>query len=163
MKIAILNNKVQLVEFNDYVKINIIIPYGNIQKMIDLTGCKILKVQPIELNFHHLAGRVAKVEIKVMFGKIEKYLQFDRLNNSVENYEYYCALLGDRSKKYYTIDFELISDKVKLYTFGEPILRRRNNAVNGIYVNRTGKKISLSKIQKYVNFKGEYYRLIETK
>lgn len=163
MKAVILNNKIQIVNNYTFVKITIQIPFGNIQKMKVVTNATIYNVKEVKLNFNHNAGKIAIVEIGCQFCKIEKYLTQTSDIFGCENLEEYKKLIGGDNGSMYYNESNLTCDKLPLYAFGEPIIRNRTIAMNGIYRNINGKKINLQgKFEKYVNFKGEYYSLVKT-
>ena len=157
------NNKIQAIDDCKHITITLIVPAGNIQRMIDATNCTVVSKQRVELAFNHHAGVTYSVTILVRFGNIKKYLKSDHISGAVNVKEYLDIIGYDGRFGISYNDSNLITDKCNLYAFGElyrPVVRR---GVNGIYVNKEGKKISLTKTDKYVNFKGEYFRLIEVK
>ena len=154
---AIFNNKIQLIDDFTYINISLIVPFGNLQKMKDLTGCAILSTKNHFLSFNHYAGNVAKVNIRVKFSKIAHFLEKSYIDGNNENYHQYIDLIGRHWSDLYYSDCNLISNKIKLYAFGEPITRPKKSCDN-IYIDRTGKKRSFHKIDKYVKFKGQYFR-----
>jgi hypothetical protein len=163
MKAVILNNKIQIVNNYTFVKITIQIPFGNIQKMKVVTNATIYNVKEVKLNFNHNAGKIAIVEIGCQFCKIEKYLTQTSDIFGCENLEEYKKLIGGNNVGMSYNESNLTCDKLSLYIFGDPIIRNKTIATNGIYRNINGKKISLQgKLDNYVNFKGEYYSLVKT-
>lgn len=166
MKAIILNNRIQLISYESKkIKISLIVPALNLQKMKELTGCTICGKKEIEVNFNHYAGKLFNVTLLVRFDKIENYLQRNNISEC-ENKSEYLNLLN--TPQFYLGYFEtnLLTDKVALYAFGDCRQFSKPN-FNTIYKNKAGHKISLChSIQnnfgqkRYVKFKGQWYSKI---
>lgn len=155
MKAIIENNKVRLVNNFSTVECSFIIPYFNIQKMKELTKCRIKEVKETKVFYNHNAGKLAYVTIEVRFENIEKYLNRSQVYNCLNYREYRDMVIGT----FGYFDANIPScQSVKLYAFGEirGYSTKTNN--NTHYVNKQGKKISLAgKNEPYVKFRGEWF------
>lgn len=157
MKAIIENNAIRLVDDFSTVTCNLTIPFGNIQKMKEMTGAKIISVSKTHVNFHNHAGPLARVKFSVRFSKIEKFLNTANVYDC-ENYEAYISLLGKHGLYYTNLNVPSC-DMARLYAFGE-LYVGSPKPISSIYINKTGRRISLSnRTDKFVNFKGEWFRL----
>lgn len=158
MKAIIENNKVRLVTDFSTVECNIIVPFANIEKMKQLTNCKIKEVKETKVSFNHNAGRLAIVKMTCRIDVIEKFLNTEQVYKC-ENFEEYKNLLGKGGCDSYS-SMNLIScNSAKLYAFGDLCLNYKFTNNNTHYINKNGRKISLNgKNDNYVNFKGEWFR-----
>jgi len=153
MKAIIENNKVRLANYFSTVECSFIVPYFNIQKMKELTKCRIKEVRETKVYFNHNAGRLARVTIEVRFENIEKYLNRAMVYNCSNYTSYREMVIG----VFGNVDYNLPScNFVNLYAFGENKYSSLKSDNNTSYVNKRGKKISLfNKSQSYVKFRGE--------
>lgn len=160
MNAIIINNKVTLVDDFSLLKMSIIVPKRNLQRMKELTKCQILSKEPTTVNYNNYAGDLFRVTILVAYKDINQYMNYSNLFN-VDNAKEYFDLLY--SKDGYYFHCNLKSDNVNLYAFGDcSRIPYVNNST--IYYSLTGDKHSfinrdLNEFgnKRYILFKGKYY------
>ena len=75
MKALIIDNKIYFVNDYDFVKMSLIVPALNLEKMRLATKCRIISKEEVNVTFNHNAGRLFKVTIDVRFINIVTYLK----------------------------------------------------------------------------------------
>lgn len=160
-----IDNQVKLLTKTSNVKLTLLVPRGNIERMKQLTGCKIINKERTSVDFNNHAGELYKVTISVKWGKVSGYYRQTISANTCVNGREYANMLGIDTRSLNWVYYQITdTNKIPLYAFGEPIMRRKESRNNGIYQNLKGEKISLiGKFDKYVNFKGTWYKLISIK
>lgn len=160
-----IDNQVKLLTKSSNVKLTLLVPRGNIEHMKQLTGCKIISKELTSVNFNHHAGELYKVTISVMWGKVSGYYKQTISANTCTNASEYANMLGIDNWHLNWCYYQITdTTKAPLYAFGNPIIRVKKGRNNGIYQNLKGEKISLiGKFDKYVKFKGTWYKLISIK
>jgi len=160
-----IDNQVKLLTKTSDVKLTLLVPRGNIERMKRLTGCKIISKERTSVYFNHHAGELYKVTISVKWGKVSVYYRHTISANTCTNASEYANMLGVDTWSLNWVYYQITdTTKVPLYAFGNPIIRVKPSRNNGIYQNLKGEKISLiDKFDKYVNFKGTWYKLISIK
>lgn len=160
-----IDNQVKLLTNSSNVKLTLLVPRGNIERMKQLTKCKILAKERTTVNFNHHAGDLYKVSVSVKWGNVSGYFRRTVSANTCTNAREYSNMLGVDTLVLNWIYYQITdTSKIPLYAFGEPVIRVKLQRNNGIYQNLKGETISLSrKFDKHVNFKGTWYRLISVK
>lgn len=157
----ILANKVVLVSDNEYVEMSIVVPARNISKMIEQTGAFVLKKEVVKVSHNHYAGTLYKTTIRVVFGKISKYMIRSWVGYC-DNCADYHSLLNDKDPGHFEVN--LPSEKMALYAFGDCSKYENYNMANVLYYDKAGRRISLQHSaqndygkRRIINFKGHYY------
>lgn len=166
MKTIIIDKKVYMIDDFDFVKMSLIVPALNLEKMRLATKCRIISKEDVEETFHHNAGKLYKVTIDVRLTNIVAYLK-DGDVFSCENKDAFLSMFYDQSfwslHRWSSRVFPC--NKVALYAFGDcNNFRPKENNMNVIYYDINGKKISLLTCEdneygkkRYINFKGHAY------
>jgi len=168
MNIVKIEQKIRIVQDSDIIKISIVVPALNIEKMKQLLGCRILGKEPFPLRFNHTAGKTFKVQIYVQASKILPYLRTEHYADAT-NAAAYRDLLNKPASSLYYSEYMVKCEKVDLYAFGqcsgycaEYARRRKPNtlAMNVLYYGKDGTKISLHRTgdigNRYINFRGQW-------
>ena len=156
MKAIIIENKIRLVsnEFES-IRVNVICPARNIQKMEEETGCIILSKKETVLNYNHHAGTVYAITISVQFNRIEKYLNTKNVRDC-ENKANYFDLLSAENCGFYDSEVNLKANEITgLYIFGD-CSKYTNTKLACFPYYAPGKKV------KYFNSNKRYYKNCDT-
>jgi len=154
-----IDNQIKLLNDYDYVELTILVPRGNIQRMIELTKCIVLSKKSAKVDFNHHAGQLFKTTISVRWGNICKYFTHTISPGLCDNGNIYNQLRINSNWDKITN-----TSKLPLYSFGQPILRHKEGCSNGVYQNITNQRISLNNtFNKYVKFKNQWFRLVAIK
>lgn len=160
MNAIIINNKVTLVDDFSLLKMSIIVPKRNLQRMIELTKCKILSKEPTHVAYNNYAGDLFKVTISVLYKNISQYMNIGDLRKA-ENAKAYFDLLNFQ-QFYYNL-CSLKSDSVNLYAFGDcSRIPYVDNSTIYYSINRTkhsfiNRDLNEFGNKRYINFKGKVY------
>jgi hypothetical protein len=160
-----IDNQVKLLSNYSNVVLTLLVPRGNIQRMKDLTGCKIIAKESFKATFNHHAGELFNVTISVNWAKISGYFKQTTSAYSCINAAEYANILGVLKFELNFAYLQVVDcSKIPLYAFGKPHLRVKACANNGVYKNLKGEKISLlNQFARFTKFKGTWYSLVETK
>jgi len=162
MQAIIINNKVTLVDDFSTIKMSLIVPKRNMQRMKELTKCCILSKEPTKVAYNNYAGDLFKVNISVGFKDINPYLNYGNAYEAINN-DNYLDLLNKPIFSLYASQVNLKTDKVNLYAFSNCSRIPYINS-STIYYRIDGKKHSfinrdLNEFgnKRYISFKGHIY------
>jgi len=164
MKAIILKNKIRLISCErNFITLEINVPEKNIQKMIDATGCRVIRKSEVKLNHRNYAGVVFSVQIRVQFSKIEKYLK-SKFIIGCSNKDAYIDMLAAEKRPLFHAEANLKYDGVPLYAFGQLLIDSKPAFDSTIYFDKNGKKTSLINRdlnsfgdRRYVKINGAWY------
>ena len=160
MQAIIINNRVTLVDDFSQIKISIIVPARNIQRMKELTNCKIISKEPTTVSYNNYAGKLFRVTISVAYKNISQYMNIGDLRKA-ENAKAYLDLLNFQ-QFYYNL-CSLKSDSVNLYAFGncyydgQPSLSTIYYAVDGSKKSIINRDLNDFGRKRIIRLKGKYY------
>lgn len=159
MKALIIENRIKLF-VDDRQRVNLIgiVPKGNIQRMKELTGCKILSVEKHTASFNHNAGELCRIVYRVELCNILPYLKHSDSARYCENAKEYANLLGVSIHDLGYCFLYLLTDKLPLYAFGYPKKPKTKTGMS-IYQDINGKRISLHRNERYIKKFGRWFSL----
>ena len=145
MKTIIIDNKIQLIEDSTRINVTAICPQKNIQKMLDETKASFISKKEIELSYNHHAGIVYKVEISVIFSRIEKYLKVVDIHEA-ENVKSYIDLINVNRIGFgfgYNISHCYKNEITGLYLFGDCSCYASKSNVTYYYYKNSNRPLNL--------------------